>query len=213
MRFAGALLLAFVATLPAPAFLAPGTGGPVARTPEASEARVVWPQSVSLGEPSAGRLVRGVKVPGQGEHYFTWDPVLHRIPNRASRRWGSDRLVRLVVRVIEEYAAAHPGAPRVGIGDLSRRHGGPFGPVHVSHQNGLDADIYYPRRDRQERPPTLVSQIDRSLAQELVDRFVAARASVVYVGPNTGFTGPADIVQVLWNHDNHLHVRIDAKTG
>ena len=209
----GAFLLALVATVPAPALLYPATGGPVSRMPLAPGTGVVWRHSVSIGEPSAGRLLRGVKVPGQGERYFTWDPVFHRIPNRASRRWGSDRLVRLVLRVIDKYAAAHPGAPRVGIGDLGRRHGGPFGPVHSTHQNGLDADIYYPRRDRQERPPTLVSQIDRRLAQDLVDRFVAAGASVVYVGPNTGFTGPADIVQVLWNHDNHLHVRIDAKTG
>lgn len=207
-----ALLLVLVATVPAPAFLDPGTGSPVPATPEAPEAGVIWRRSVSLGEPSDGRLVRGVQVPGQGAGYFTWDPVFHRIPNRASRRWGSDQLVRLVLRVIDEYATAHPRAPRVGIGDLSRRHGGPFGPVHSTHQNGLDADIYYPRRDRQERPPTLVSQIDRRLAQDLVNRFVAAGASVVYVGPNTGFTGPADVVQVLWNHDNHLHVRIDAKT-
>ena len=100
----------------------------------------------------------------------------------------------------------------MGIGDLSRRRGGPFGPVHVTHQNGLDADVYYPRRDRSERPPLSVSEIDRRLAQDLVDRFVAAGARLVYVGPNTGFTGPRGIVQVLWNHDNHLHVRIRATT-
>ena len=152
----------------------------------------------------------GSGFPGEGEHFFTWDPVLHRVPNRSTRRWGTDRLVRFVLRVVEDFAAANPGAPRVGIGDLSRRRGGPFGPVHFTHQNGLDADIYYPRRDRVERPPTAVSQIDRRLAQDLLDRFVAARAELVYIGPNTGFTGPRGVVQVVWNHDNHLHVRIRA---
>jgi len=34
------------------------------------------------------------------------------------------------------------------------------------------------------------------------------RPSVVFVGPNTRLTGPPGIVQVLWNHDNHLHVRL-----
>ena len=63
-----------------------------------------------------------------------------------------------------------------------------------------------------ERPPLSVSEIDRRLAQDLVDRFVAAGARLVYVGPNTGFTGPRGIVQVLWNHDNHVHVRIRATT-
>jgi murein endopeptidase len=120
--------------------------------------------------------------------------------------------VRIVLRIAREYARAHPRAPRVGIGDLSRPRGGPFGPKHASHQNGLDVDVYYPRRDRRERPPRRVGQIDRRLAQDLVRRFVRAGADIVYVGPNTGFTGPRGIVRALWNHDNHLHVRIGAKT-
>ena len=72
--------------------------------------------------------------------------------------------------------------------------------------------MYYPRLDRRERPPRRVDQIDRRLAQDLVDRFVRAGAEIVYVGPLTGFTGPPGIVQVLWNHDNHLHARFAAKT-
>ena len=205
------LLLAVAA--PVAAFVDPGSGEPAAALERPRpEPAVVWRDSIAVGDPAAGRLIRGVKFPGQGEHFFTWDPLLHRVPNRATRRWATDRLVRFVLAVVGEYAAAHPDAPRVGIGDLSRPRGGPFGPVHATHQNGLDADIYYPRRDRAERPPTLVSQIDRRLAQDLVDRFVAAGAKLVYVGPNTGFTGPRGVVEVLWNHDNHLHVRIRATT-
>jgi murein endopeptidase len=206
------LLLALVAVAPSAGFVDPGAREPVDWEPATPEAKIAWRRSVALGEPSAGRLVRGVKLPPEGERFFTWDPVLKRIPNRASRRWATDRLVRFVLRVIREFSAAHPDAPRVGIGDLSRRRGGPFGPVHATHQNGLDADIYYPRLDRRERPPKLVSQIDRRLAQDLVDRFVQAGAKLVYVGPNTGFTGPRRVVRVLWNHDNHLHVRIRGTT-
>jgi murein endopeptidase len=206
------MLLALVVSVPAAAYVDAGAGGPVAWEPPTPEAEVAWRHSLALGEPAAGRLVRGVRVPPEGEDFFTWDPVLHRVSNRASRRWGTDKLVRFLLRVIGEYAAAHPDAPRVGIGDLSRRRGGPFGPVHMTHQNGLDADVYYPRRDRQERPPRLVSEIDRRLAQDLLDRFVAAGAKLVYVGPNTGFRGPLGVVEVLWNHDNHLHVRIRGTT-
>ena len=123
--------------------------------------------------------------------------------------------MRLLVRVVDGYARAHPRAPRVGSGDLSRPGGGDFGvrygwPGHASHQNGLDADVYYPRRDRRERPPELPSQIDRPLAQELVDRFVRAGAVRVFVGPRTGLRGPPAVVQALAHHDNHLHVRIAA---
>jgi murein endopeptidase len=170
--------------------------------------KLEWHRSRPVGAPGDGALRRGVRLPRAGAHYFTWDPVLRRSPNRGWRRWGTDRLVRLVLRVARDFAAAHPKAARIGVGDLSRPHGGYFGPKHATHQNGLDADIYYPRRDGRERPPLRVSQIDVSLAQDLVDRFVAAGVDLVYVGPNTSLTGPSGVVIPLWNHDNHLHVRI-----
>jgi murein endopeptidase len=177
--------------------------------PPSPERTVQWRDSRALGMPSAGRLVRGVQLPPSGARFFTWDPLLHRRPDRAWRRWGTDLLVRKVLRVVAGYAAAHPSAPRLGIGDLSRRRGGPFGPRHASHQNGLDVDVYYPRSDRRERPPLAAGQIERRLAQDLVDRFVSAGAAVVFVGPNTMLTGPPGVVRVLWNHDNHLHARFE----
>ena len=174
---------------------------------------IEWKTSVAVGSPAAGRLERGVRLPAAGEHFFTWDPVLRRSPNRAWRRWGTDTLVRLVLRVAREYGEAHPRAPRVGVGDLSRPHGGDFGPQfgyigHATHQNGLDVDLYYPRADGRERAPRDASEIDRRLSQDLVDRFVAAGAVTVFVGPNTGLTGPPGVVSPLVNHDNHIHVRI-----
>jgi murein endopeptidase len=170
--------------------------------------QVHWQHSLSLGRPDQGSLVRGVRFPAAGPTFFTWDPIRHRSPDRARRRYGNDRLVRMVLDVLAAYAQAHPDAPRVGIGDLSLRHGGYFGPKHFSHQNGLDVDVYYPRLDRRERPPVRPAQIDRRLAQDLLDRFVAAGAVRIFVGPNTQLQGPRRIVRVLWNHDNHMHVRI-----
>jgi murein endopeptidase len=209
-----AVAFAFACVLAAPsaAFVDSGSGCPEPVEPTPAVEPIAWRESVAVGTPSAGRLVRGVRLPAERAEFFTWDPVERRRPNRAWRRWGTDRLVRIVLRVVREYAAAHPNAPRVGIGDLSRPRGGSFGPKHASHQNGLDIDVYYPRLDRRERPPRRVEQINRRLAQDLVDRFVRAGAEIVYVGPLTGFTGPPSVVQVLWNHDNHLHARFTAKT-
>jgi murein endopeptidase len=115
--------------------------------------------------------------------------------------------------VIRDFAAAHPGAPRIGIGDLSRPRGGDFGPRfglpgHASHQNGLDVDVYYPRLDEAERAPLGPDQVNRRLAQDLVDRFVEAGAMKVFVGPSLALGGPPEVVQPLTHHDNHLHVRI-----
>jgi hypothetical protein len=170
--------------------------------------------SRSLGLPWAGSLAGGVQLPAEGEHFFTWDPVRRRSPNRGWRRYGNARLVATTLGVVDGYAAANPNAPRVGIGDLSRPRGGDFGARfggigHASHQNGLDVDVYYPRRDRRESAPRVPRQIDRRLAQDLLDRFVAAGAAKVFVGPRTGLRGPPAVVETLpAYHDNHMHVRI-----
>jgi murein endopeptidase len=179
----------------------------------ASGLQLDWRESRAIGTHSAGRLEQGVRLPASGRTFFTWDPVLRRSPNRGWRRWGTDRLVRVLLAVARDHRAAHPRAPRMAIGDLSRPRGGNFGPQfgyigHVSHQNGLDADIYYPRADGRERAPKDASEIDPALSQALVDRFLAAGAEVIYVGPNTGLRGPPDRVIPLTNHDNHLHVRL-----
>ena len=171
-------------------------------------------RSRAVGLPWQGALVDGVALPAEGKSFFTWDFVGERSPNREWRRTGTERLVATILGVVREYRAAHPEAARVGIGDLSRPRGGEFGdrfgaPGHASHQNGLDVDVYYPRKDGRERPPGRASQIARPLAQELVDRFVAAGAAKVFVGPRTGLRGPPAIVEVLPGyHDNHLHVRL-----
>jgi murein endopeptidase len=179
----------------------------------ASSLQVQWHHSTALGTHTAGRLEHGVRLPAEGRAYFTWDPVLRRSPNRPWRRWGTDQLVRVVLRVARDFHAAHPREPRMAVGDLSRPHGGDFGPQfgyigHASHQNGLDVDVYYPRADGRERAPRDASEIDRALSQELVDRFLAAGAELIFVGPNTGLARPAGRVQALVQHDNHLHVRL-----
>jgi murein endopeptidase len=178
---------------------------------------VHWKRSAALGTPHAGRLVDGIRLPPYGRDFFTWDPVLDRAPNRPWRRYGTDRLVRTVLRVLAGHRAAHPEAPRIGIGDLSRPRGGPFGAAfgglgHVSHQNGLDVDVYYPRRDRREREPADPRQIDRRLAQDLLDRFLQAGASRIYVGPQTGLRGPGGIVRPAVHHEQP-HARPAARAA
>jgi murein endopeptidase len=177
--------------------------------------RVRWRESEALGIPSAGRLVNGVRLPQDGEVFFTWDPVRKEVPNRNWRLWGTDRAVRMTLQVVRDLAGDDPAAPRVGIGDLSRRNGGDFGAKfgklgHASHQNGLDIDVYYPRLDRSERRARKPSQVDHAYAQDLVDRFVAAGAEKLFVGPSLGLTGPRGVVIPLVNHDDHVHVRLPA---
>ena len=178
---------------------------------------IAYRESIPVGVWWAGKLRRGVQLPAEGPDWFTWDPVLKVKPDRGWRRWGTDRLVRTLVDVVADYRLANMLAPRVGIGDLSRRHGGNFGVRfgglgHMSHQNGLDVDVYYPRMDGLERRAYMPSQVDVELAQDLLDRFVAAGARTIYVGPSLGLKGPRKVVEPLAHHDDHMHVRLQLRT-
>ena len=194
-----------------PAVVVPPPAAP-ANPATATYPRVRWHHAVAVGPPWKGRLRDGVLLPAYGEDYVTWDPPLLRYPNRVDRRWGTARLIQTLLYVLHQYRRAHPHAPRVLVGDLSRPHGGPFtsqhgGLGHASHQNGLDVDVLYPRKDGQELPAG-PKELDHRLSQDLVDRFVRAFAQYVFVGPHTGLGGPRGTVQQLVNHDDHMHVRI-----
>jgi murein endopeptidase len=205
-----AVLAALIALTVAPVALA-RTDGPRQIAPPPPQ--IAWHQSQPLGLWWSGHLRAGVQLPAEGPDWFTWDPPLKTTPNRGWRRWGTDRLIRTLLEVIAQYRLENPGVPRVGIGDLSRRHGGDFGRRfgglgHASHQNGLDADVYYARLDGLERRAYKPSQVDQVLAQDLLNRFLAAGARVVYVGPHLDLVGPRKKVVPLVYHDDHMHVRL-----
>jgi len=173
--------------------------------------------SVARGTPNSGTLVRGVPFPAESAVAFTWDFPLGISPSRPWRRWGTEKLVRTVECVLTQADLAHPLGQRVGVADLSRPRGGPFGPSygglgHASHQNGLDADVLYPRRDACECAPERVADIDVPRSQELVSAFVAAGAQYVFVSPvlwRRGLLrGPEAVVRPLVHHDDHMHVRL-----
>ena len=202
---------------PAPPTSAPPIAAPPVFPPASGELPV-WRRSKAVGKPWRGRLVRGVKLPSYGPDWFTYDWVTRSVPNRIWRRYGHDRLVRMLLKVLSEYRLAHPEAPRVGIADLSRTRGGSFGRRygglgHASHQNGLDVDILYPRLDRIEQRPERGRQIDRALSQDLVTRFANAGVQKVFVGPATKLRGKRGVVVALGHHDDHLHLRIKPRTG
>ena len=236
MRFALPLLILLALVLPAALLATPGDDEPAEPpqplppvatstpaplppvvtprpTPTATPAARPKPPSKAVGLPYRGRLVNGRRLPLEGEGFATWDPILKRAGNRGWRRWGTERLLDTLRAVLAEYARRHPNAPPVLVGDLSRPHGGDFGPRfggigHASHQNGLDADVYYPRLDGRLRRARRPDQVDRAAAQELVDLFVATDPVYVFVGPSLALRGPRAIVQPLVNHDDHLHLRI-----
>jgi hypothetical protein len=183
------------------------------KRPDGSVARanafpnIDWHHAISVGLPWGGSLIDGTQLPVDGPSWVTWNPVTDSVPNTPNRLYGNERTIRAIVAVTEAYRAAHPEAARVVIGDISREGGGPMRDEHVSHQNGLDVDVYFPRLDRTLRAPRAPGEIDHRLTQDLLDRFVAAGAQMVFVGYSTGLHGPAGVVIPYPHHEYHMHVR------
>src|SRR5262249_11566058 len=65
----------------------------------ARSGHVHWHASRSIGLPWHGRLVHGVRLPASGRTFFTWDPALRREPDRPWRRWGNERLIKILFSV------------------------------------------------------------------------------------------------------------------
>lgn len=190
---------------------------PTAPTPPPTPKRpaVRWRDSLAVGTPNDGRLEKAVRLPAEGRGYYTYNPATQAPPGGADRTWGTAALVREILDLGGWWARTHPSQPPLGIGDLSREHGGPFtGPDvgHQSHQNGLDVDIRLVRRDGA-RASVGPDTYDRERTQEVVDRLVARGATLVLIGPNLDLRGPSGVV-IRWPaHDDHLHVRVADPDG
>jgi murein endopeptidase len=174
--------------------------------------KIDWHHARSLGLPYGGRLVDGTQLPVKGPNWVTWNPITDSVPNLPKRLYGDEHTIGTILSVTRAYRAERPHAARVVIGDISRDTGGPMDD-HLSHQNGLDVDVYFPRVDRQLRAPTASGQIDHRLAQDLLDRFVAAGAQMIFVSHSTGLHGPANVVMPWPGHDYHMHVRFPPPGG
>ncbi len=79
-----------------------------------------------------GVLKSGVQLPS-GKYYVVKHPSLS---------WGTGETIRLIQTAVAAYRRAWRSSPKIHIGDISKKGGGPFSP-HKSHQHGRDVDIGY----------------------------------------------------------------------
>ena len=179
--------------------------------------------SLSIGTPNAGRLFNGVAMPT--------DPLWELVdPPHA---WGTHETVEYLERAIRAVDAQHPGSPRLRIGHISARHGGPLSP-HVSHQSGRDVDVSYyyvggahrwyaranSRNLDRERTWTFVrallteTDVELVLIDQSIQRLL--REQALTVGEERDwvkgiFEGEAGgrraIIRHARGHDTHIHIR------
>lgn len=179
---------------------------------------------VSLGQPDAGLLWNGVKMP-EGERWTLVDP---------ERAWATPETVQFVIAAIDKVHEQFPGTRKLFVGDLSRKEGGRFG-AHISHRSGREVDLgfYYKKRgagwyteateESLDVPRTwaliraLVTETDLELI--LVDRSThwPLRSYARSIGEDAAWVrslfvkSPPPEARLLIQHDDrhkrHLHVR------
>jgi murein endopeptidase len=159
----------------------------------------------------AGGLDKGVNLTDRGSgyrHLRGTDPV-------DGDDWGSLALISCIETVGRAWEAT---GRRINVNDLSQRPGGRFRP-HRSHQNGLDADLRYVRKDGQDAPLDLRRNpelYDPVATQELLRLFLS-HCDVNVFFSDTGRLGFADqdldadrqVLTYAPGHSNHFHLRLN----
>lgn len=94
--------------------------------------------SMSYGFPSNGRVEGAEKI--SDSDYARVLPDRHRA---RCLSWGTQRLVRAIVKAGAVVASKHPGTPPLGVGNIGRARGGSIRMYSRSHHAGRDADLSF----------------------------------------------------------------------
>jgi penicillin-insensitive murein endopeptidase len=84
-----------------------------------------------------------------------------------NRAHGTLDLISIVMAASKEIHRDFPAVERVQIGDMTDKDGGQQG-GHFSHQNGLDADIVFFRKDRREMDPGVQGRTTTGFDEQFV---------------------------------------------
>jgi penicillin-insensitive murein endopeptidase len=183
-------------------------------------------QARSIGFYTAGCLAGAVALPVNGK---AWQ-VMRLSRNRM---WGHPKLISFLERFAPKAKAA--GWNGLLVGDMAQARGGPMRTGHLSHQVGLDADIWLTpmpnreltREEREEMSATMIVAPDRldvdpkvwTSAHFAVLKTAALDKDVERVLVNAAIKkalcrGAGNDrswlhkVRPWWGHDYHFHVRV-----
>ncbi len=139
-------------------------------------------------------------LPAVGSGYVTY----RREPGGADQ-YGRASTIRAIQELGEAWAVRH-ARPRLAIGDISRRGGGPF-PPHRSHQSGTDVDIRpLTNNGIEEATNVQAANYSRTLTRELL-QLIKEKFPGVTVLFNDQRLISEGLSRKAPGHDNHMHVR------
>jgi penicillin-insensitive murein endopeptidase len=174
-----------------------------------------------------------------GQHLSDAGPFWQTMRPSRNRAWGHPKMISLLKRLGRE-AQEKDGWPGLLVGDISQPRGGPMLTGHMSHQVGLDADIWLtPMPDRvltkREREDTsATSMLDKTQLKvdpkvftdshvKLIKRAASYRdvqrifvhpaikqALCEKAGTDRGWLAK---VRPLWGHHYHFHIRMYCPNG
>jgi penicillin-insensitive murein endopeptidase len=189
-------------------------------------------EAVAIGYYPKGCLAGGIELPVNGP---TWQ-VMRLSRNR---NWGHPNLVRYV-KNFSARVAKTTGWPGILVGDLAQPRGGPMVSSHLSHQTGLDVDVWFmpmpdrelTRQEREEIPasnlvaPDWININPETWSPKYLDFIKAATQSseVERVLVNaaikkelckiaTGDRAWLSKVRPFYGHHDHIHVRLSCPAG
>ncbi len=168
------------------------TFGAIARRYDTTRRQLLAWQRGRLSDPSRLRAgqklsvwVEGAVVPGFADVFDDAGVLQHGIqlpPGRGytvkwpAGAWGTAETIRSIQRAVAAYQRKMPGGPKIHIGDISKKGGGPF-PPHVSHQYGRDVDVGYVLRGKFAHDKRFhnanAKNLDVARTWALVDAFLA----------------------------------------
>lgn len=178
-----------------------------------------------IGHHGSGCIAGAVSLPAEGPGFQT-------IRVSRSRFWGHPQTIAAIALLGARARAA--GLGDLWIGDIGQPRGGPMPWGHVSHQSGLDADIWFDinpkpllpvaQRERLEAPPLVrpdQRDIDPARWQpghatliRLATQLPGAERVLVHFAikrhlcrTETGDRRWLRLVRPWWGHMAHLHVR------
>lgn len=177
----------------------------------------------AIGRPANGCIVGAEALPLAGEGFQVVHPARQRYYAHPA-----------LLRVIRELGmdAVEKGWGVLLVGDLSQARGGPMAYGHGSHQNGLDADVFFylPERflpeSELENPPLAEEvapdgkTVERALWRPSVGALLEAAARMpeverIFVHPaikrELCLTRPGEWLRKLrpwWGHTEHFHLRL-----
>lgn len=231
------LCLSCVAAVCAALALGAGAPGIACAEPAAKHlfSRKEGPANMSpraIGFYTRGCLAGAAELPVTG-------PAWQAMRLSRNRNWGHPDLVALVKRLAVD-SKQKDGWPGLLVGDLAQPRGGPMPSDHVSHQVGLDADIWYrpmpdrvlSREEREEMGsialakvygtevigknwrPGYVQLLKRAASYPQTQRILVHPAVKKKLCETAG--GDRDWLRKVrpwWKHNYHFHLRIRCPAG